>query len=94
MRKKDEGHDVRFRIAHREAWIGVGLVLFNFLWWFGFAYGFGSAPVGEYSYILGMPAWFFYSCALGTVIMMILVAVLVKTMFREVQLGEEEEGSS
>jgi len=27
------------KIANREALIGVGLAIFNFIWWFGFAYG-------------------------------------------------------
>ncbi|SFO91757.1 YhdT family protein [Salibacterium halotolerans] len=85
--------DQRFRIAHREAWIGVGLVVFNFLWWFGFAYGLGSVEPEEYHYILGMPAWFFYSCALGSVVMMVLVSAVVKLFFKEVPL-DDEEGSS
>ncbi len=93
MKKRLEQQDPRFKIAHREALIGVGLVIFNFLWWFGFAYGLGSAPVEEYSYILGMPAWFFYSCVLGFVVMAILVTVMVKKYFIEVDFEEEEEGS-
>lgn len=83
----------RFKVAHKEALIGIGLVIFNFLWWFGFAYGLGSAPVEEYSYILGMPAWFFYSCVIGSIIMMILVALVVKVFFKEVPFDEEEERS-
>ncbi|MGY4688638.1 YhdT family protein [Salibacterium sp. K-3] len=88
---KNEDH--RFRIAHKEAWFGVGLVAFNFLWWFGFAYGLGSAEPEEYTYILGMPAWFFYSCALGSVVMIGLVSLVVKRYFKEVPL-DDEEGSS
>lgn len=34
--------DQRFKIAHREALIGIGLVLVNFAIWFGFAYGLGA----------------------------------------------------
>ncbi|MDQ0297993.1 putative membrane protein YhdT [Salibacterium salarium] len=86
-----EKFDPRFKIAHREARIGVGLVLFNFLWWFGFAYGLGSKPVEEYSYVLGMPAWFFYSCAVGSFVMIGLVIFVVKTFFKEVDLEEDEE---
>ncbi|MFB4163238.1 YhdT family protein [Alteribacillus sp. JSM 102045] len=91
MAEQEKKLDARFKVAHREALIGVGLVLFNFIWWFGFAYGLGSAPVEEYSYILGMPAWFFYSCAVGSVIMMILVAVIVKSFFKDVPFEVEEE---
>ncbi|SDH24699.1 Uncharacterized membrane protein YhdT [Alteribacillus persepolensis] len=90
-----EKKDWRFKIAHREAWIGVGLVLFNFLWWFGFAYGLGSKPVSDYQYIWGMPAWFFYSCIIGSLIMIVLVIVVVKAFFKEVPFeeGQEEEKS-
>ena len=82
--------DPRFKVANREALIGVGLVLFNFLWWFGFAYGLGSKPMEEYTYILGMPAWFFYSCVLGTIVVAVLVIGLVKLFFKEVPFEDEE----
>ncbi|MEH7501378.1 YhdT family protein [Neobacillus drentensis] len=82
--------DKRFKIAHREALIGIILVLINFIWWYGFAYGLGSAKVEQYSYIFGLPAWFFYSCILGSIIMVILVIFTVKVFFKEVPFEEEE----
>lgn len=39
---KDYHDDPRFRIAHREALIGLGLAIINFIIWYGFAYGLGS----------------------------------------------------
>lgn len=86
-----EETDWRFKIAHREAWIGVGLALFNFVWWFGFAYGLGSRPVEEYSYIFGLPDWFFYSCVVGFLLISVLVVVIVKFFFVEVPFDEEED---
>ncbi|RLQ86753.1 YhdT family protein [Planomicrobium sp. Y74] len=83
--------DWRFKIAHREALIGVGLALFNFVWWFGFAYGMGSAPVEEYTYVFGLPAWFFYSCVVGFLVIAVLVMVIVKFFFVGVPFEEEEE---
>ncbi|WP_181347276.1 YhdT family protein [Thalassobacillus sp. CUG 92003] len=88
---KERQQDRRFRIAHREALIGVGLAVFNFIWWYGFAYGLGSKPPEEYSYVFGLPAWFFYSCVLGFVVMCILVIVVVKFWFVEVPLDDEPE---
>ncbi|WP_404455151.1 YhdT family protein [Virgibacillus necropolis] len=82
--------DPRYKIANREALIGLGLVIFNFIWWFSFAYGMGSKPVEEYSYVFGFPAWFFYSCIVGTIIMAILVIIVVKFWFVEVDLEDEE----
>ncbi|MEB1808327.1 MAG: YhdT family protein [Bacillaceae bacterium] len=92
MSKIDQ-NDPRFKIANREALIGVGLVIFNFIWWFGFAYGLGSSPVEEYSYVFGMPAWFFYSCVLGFVVMAIIVIIMVKKFFVEVDFEDEQEGT-
>ncbi|WP_425441652.1 DUF997 family protein [Thalassobacillus cyri] len=87
MVSKDKEH---FRIAHREAWIGVALAVFNFIWWFGFAYGLGGKSPSSYHYILGLPAWFFYSCVLGFIVMVVLVTVVVKLWFVEVPFEEEE----
>lgn len=83
--------DWRFKIANREALIGLGLALFNFVWWFGFAYGMGSRPVEEYSYVFGLPDWFFWSCVVGFLLIVVLVAVIVKFFFVEVPFDEEDE---
>lgn len=80
--------DPRFKIAKREAVIGVVLAVANFVWWYAFAYGLGSKPVEEYQYILGFPAWFFYSCILGFVVFALLVYVVVRLWFQEVPLDE------
>ena len=84
--------DPRFKIAHREAWIGVGLAIFNFIWWFGFAYGLGSRPVEEYTYVFGLPAWFFYSCVVGFVLISVLVIIIAKFFLTEVSFEDEEVG--
>ncbi|SEM10521.1 Uncharacterized membrane protein YhdT [Mesobacillus persicus] len=85
--------DPRFKIAQREAWIGVILVIINFVWWFGFAYGMGSESVESYTYIFGLPAWFFFSCVGGFVLMVILVILAVKLLFKEVPFDDETEGT-
>lgn len=91
MNKQTVKTDPLFKIAHREAWIGVGLAIFNFIWWFGFAYGLGSRPVEEYTYIFGLPDWFFYSCVVGFVLTSVLVIIVVKFFLTEVSFEEEEE---
>ncbi|MEH7158026.1 YhdT family protein [Neobacillus drentensis] len=92
MKKGDHLHSLekRFKIAHREAFIGIILVLINFVWWYGFAYGLGSGKVEQYSYIFGLPAWFFYSCVLGFIVMVILVIFTVKVLFKDVPFDVEE----
>ncbi|SDN22586.1 Uncharacterized membrane protein YhdT [Psychrobacillus sp. OK028] len=81
--------DPRFKVAHREALIGVVLAIVHFIWWFGFAYGLGSKPVEEYSYIFGFPDWFFYSCIIGFVLVAITVIILAKYVLKDVSLEEE-----
>ncbi|RHW38236.1 DUF997 family protein [Lysinibacillus yapensis] len=83
--------DQRFKVANREALIGVGLVIINFAIWFGFAYGLGSGDPSEYNYILGFPEWFFYSCIAGTVFMIFLIWITIKVFFKEVSFEEQEE---
>ncbi|QKG84696.1 YhdT family protein [Kroppenstedtia pulmonis] len=83
--------DWRYQIAGREALIGVGLASIHFAWWFIFAYGLGSQPVEQYQYILGFPAWFFYSCVLGFVVFTGLVIITVNCLFREVPFHNPEQ---
>lgn len=89
----NETKDKRFSIANREALIGISLAIFNFIWWFGFAYGLGNKDPKDYNYILGFPSWFFYSCIIGFLLMLTLVIIVVKFFFTEVSL-EEEGGES
>lgn len=83
--------DYRFKVANREALIGVGLVIFNFIWWYAFAYGLGSKDPSAYTYVFGLPAWFFYSCVLGFVVMALLVTIIVKCFFVDVPFDNEGE---
>lgn len=92
MKSKIQNTDARYKIANKEALIGVGLVLINFIWWYGFAYGMGSNPVEQYGYVFGLPAWFFYSCVVGLFLMIVLVVAAVKLLFKEVPFEDEAEG--
>lgn len=83
--------DPRYKVANREALMGVTLAVFNFIWWFGFAYGMGSKPVRDYHYVLGLPAWFFYSCILGFIVVTVLLILLVKFFFKDIPLDDLPE---
>ncbi|MFS0823864.1 YhdT family protein [Bacillus sp. 1P02SD] len=93
MDKNKNTGDRIYKVAKKEALIGIGLAVFNFLWWFGFAYGLGSKQVSEYTYIAGLPSWFFYSCVVGFIVVVLLVIILVKMVFKEVPF-EDEGGDS
>ena len=91
MERPDQ--DCRFKIANREALIGCALAVFNFIWWYGFAYGLGSKPPEEYTYVFGFPAWFFWSCIVGVLVMIVLVMVVTKFFLKDVPFDEDEEGN-
>lgn len=90
MEKRKHPQDWRFQVANKEAIIGVILALIHFLWWFGFAYGLGKEKIENYQYVLGMPAWFFYSCIVGFIVMVIIVIAAVKLFFKEVPFEDSE----
>ncbi len=89
MAKKDR--DSRFAVANREALLGCALAAFNIIWWYGFAYGMGSKPPEQYDYVFGFPAWFFYSCIVGFLVMVALVILVVKFVLKEVAFEDDED---
>lgn len=86
--------DPRYHQATREAIVGLGIFVLNFLWWFGFGYGLGSRPPESYTYVMGFPAWFFWSCIMGPVVFSALTWVAVKFFFKDIPLdgkgGEQQ----
>jgi uncharacterized membrane protein YhdT len=75
-----------YKQTNRETIISIVLTVLYFIWWYGFAYGLGLKPVESYSYIMGLPAWFFYSCVLGFIIFSFLTWIVVDKLFKEVSL--------
>ena len=76
----------RYKQANKEALITLGLYLFFFLWWLGFAFGLGSGDPQDYDYVFGLPEWFFYSCVLGYPVITIILWVVLRLFFKEVPL--------
>ena len=44
----------------------------------------------EYTYVFGFPAWF-YSCIVGFIVMVILLSLVVRFVFQDISLDEEEK---
>ena len=80
-----------FKQADGEALLTLGLYLFFFIWWTLFAFGLGSASPDEYSYIMGMPSWFFFSCILGYPVMTLLLWFVLRRFFVDIPLDAPEE---
>lgn len=54
--------DWRYAQANREALLTLGAYGLYFVWWYACAYGLGDGDPEGYTYIFGLPAWFFLSC--------------------------------
>ena len=81
-----------FKQADREAYITLGLYVFFFLWWALFAFGLGSGDPEEYSYVFGLPAWFFYSCVAGYPVVTLILWFVVRKFFADIPLdGSDAE---
>ncbi len=83
----------KFRQADREALITLGLYLFFFLWWALFAFGLGSGDPETYSFTLGMPSWFFFSCVLGYPLITLLLWIAVRRWFKDIPLDGGSKSS-
>ncbi len=80
-----------FRQADREALMTLGLYVFFFVWWTVFAFGLGSGDPEEYSYVFGLPAWFFYSCVLGYPVVTLVLWIVVRRFFANIPLDEDRD---
>ncbi len=83
----------RFRQANFEAFCSVGLAVLFMIWWYAFAYGLGEKDPSQYDWILGFPAWFFYSSILGPALFCVLAWLMVKFLFKAVPLDPHEKGT-
>lgn len=84
----------RYRQADREALITLGVYAFFFLWWTVFAFGLGGGDPEKYSYVLGMPSWFFYSCVLGYPVVAVVLWVVIRLFFVEMPLDDPIDDKS
>jgi len=67
---------------------GILYVIF-FLWWYFTGYGIAEASdPSQYSYVLGLPLWFFMSCIVGYIWFCIATVILVKCYFKHFSLDE------
>lgn len=94
MKRERYDENKIYKQANKEALISIGLTILYFLWWYGFAYGYGGKTVDNYTYIMGFPAWFFYSCILGFIIFSFLTWVVVDKFFEDVPLVNDNENNT
>ena len=88
--RRDRTVNKIFKQADREAYITLGLYVFFFLWWALFAFGLGAGDPEEYSYVFGLPAWFFYSCVAGYPVVTLILWLVVRKFFADSPLDAPE----
>lgn len=79
----------------KEAIASIVLYVSFFIWWYATGYGLAATGTPEtYTYVLGLPMWFFLSCIVGYVLFCIASILVVGLVFKDFDLGEEaaEEG--
>ncbi|MDD2206368.1 MAG: YhdT family protein [Aminobacterium sp.] len=81
----------RYNQANKEALISLALYGVFFAWWYGTAYGLGSGDPSSYTYVFGMPSWFFYSCIVGYIGISFLVWGVVRLFFKDISLEESPD---
>lgn len=72
----------------RATWIAAAIII---VYWFLSGFGVYAIWGAEWT-ILGMPAWFVLSCFGSWILSMVLVAVMVKKVFKDFDLDEEDIG--
>ena len=77
----------------KEALASIALYVAFFIWWYVTGYGLvGTGTPQTYTYVMGLPMWFFLSCVVGYVLFCVASVLVVKFVFKDFDLGEEAEG--
>lgn len=85
--------DPRFKQANREALLAFLVYGLYFVWWYVFGFGMGEGSPDEYTYVMGFPAWFFYSCIIGYPVITVVLWAIVRLKFKEMPLEAESTES-
>jgi len=79
------------RQLNKEALLTVGLYVIFFIWWYATGYGLSNGDPSTFTYIMGLPSWFFFSCVLGWILISLAVVVLVKKFFVEIDFEDSDK---
>ncbi|RVU54882.1 YhdT family protein [Anaerosphaera multitolerans] len=74
----------------KETKVSLLLYLLYFLWWYFTGYGLSKGNPENYTYILGLPLWFFLSSIVGYVLFVIAIIVVTRLFFKNFNLEDEE----
>ncbi len=85
MSEKEKNRQIR-----KEAIVSVILYAAFFIWWYFTGYGIAEKGTTEtYTYVFGLPMWFFLSCVVGYALFVVATIIVVKCFFKDFELGPE-----
>ncbi len=88
MKERDRNRQIK-----KEAAISLGLYAAFFIWWYFTGYGIAEIGTPEtYTYVWGLPLWFFLSCILGYILFCAATVLVVKLLFKDMSLDDLEDG--
>lgn len=94
MKVDDTQDSTLFAQSKYESALTLALYLLFFIWWVATTFLLGAKPPNEYSYIFGMPSWFFLSCILGWIFISFILWIAVKFCFKSIPLDSVEEDTN
>jgi uncharacterized membrane protein YhdT len=83
----DFEEDPRYEQANKEAWWAIGywlaftVVVTGLAWWLGY-----DKPADELDFVLGFPAWFFWSVLMTSVVFSVIPVWIIRRKFVDVPL--------
>ena len=85
--------DPRFKQCNREFYIVLVLFVVNILLVSVPAMALGqNKSADEISFVLGLPAWFFWGGIVGSLVFIVLSILMVRFFFKDMSLEAEDEG--
>jgi uncharacterized membrane protein YhdT len=82
---KDIEIDPRFIVAAKEMYISYLFQILYTVTIISIAFGFGGKDLGEYTFIFGMPSWWF-GTVVATILFIVLLVVLCTRVFKEISI--------
>ncbi|MDD5014714.1 MAG: YhdT family protein [Atribacterota bacterium] len=80
--------DPRFKIAKREMLISFAIQILFTIIMVGIAHIFGGRPLKEYTFILGMPSWFFL-LLVAYLFCIVTVSYIVLYKFKNIDINDK-----
>ncbi len=84
----------KYQQCNKEAIITLIVFTAYAIWWYFTGYGLNDKGVDAYPWVMGLPMWFFLSCIVGWIGITITIFLVVKFVFKEIDMGEEADRPS